>query len=118
MSHFVTKITFVPRDNDVKSVSIENVDYGLGTHIMEINSNIKEKFKDYQFRELNETGSYYDYVTILSHNEFINFHKTHFQFNQFNNSHKIEEFVKSFESSIDDIIRYNWVVVEVFEIDF
>ena len=118
MSHFVTKITFVPRDNDVKSVSIENVDYGLGNHIMEIKSNLDGKFKDYQFRELNETGSYFDYVTIMTHDEFINFHKTYFQFNQFNNSHRIEEFVKSFVSSIDDIIRYNWVVVEVFEIDF
>ena len=31
---FITKVTFVPMDNDVKSVSIENVDYGIGTHII------------------------------------------------------------------------------------
>lgn len=115
---FITKVTFVPRDNDVKSVSIENVDYGIGTHLMEINSNFKEKFKDYQVRELNETGSYFDYVTILSHNEFINFHKKFIKLNNSDNSLKLDEFVKSFINSNDDLIRYNWVIVEVFEIDF
>ena len=114
---FITKVSFVPRDNDVKSVSIENVNYGIGSYIMEINSNIKEKFKDYQFRELNETGSYYDYVTILSHNEFIQFHNKFIQLDN-HYSHKLDEFVKSFVNSTDEIIRYNWVVVEVFEIDF
>jgi hypothetical protein len=114
---FVTKVTFVPRDNGEKSVSIENVNYGIGSYIMEINSNIKEKFKDYQFRELNETGSYYDYVTILSHNEFIKFHNKFIQLDN-HYSHKLDEFVKSFVNSTDEITRYNWVVVEVFEIDF
>jgi hypothetical protein len=78
---------------------------------MEINSNIKEKFKDYQFRELNETGSYFDYVTILSHNEFINFHKKFIKLNNSDNSHKVYEFIKTFVNSIDELTRYNWVVV-------
>lgn len=114
MSHFVTKVSFVPRDSDVKSVSFENVDYGIGNHVMDIKSNIGERYKDYQFRVLNETGSYFDFVTIMSLDEFISFHNNYIQINQFNNSHKVDDFVKS----IDDSIRYNWVVVELFEVDF
>jgi hypothetical protein len=108
---FITKVTFVPRDNGEKSVSFENVDYGIGSQIMEIKSNLEVKFKDYQFRELNETGSYFDYVTVLSHDEFIQFHN---KFILLKNSNKLDEFIKS----LNELIRYNWVVVEVFEIDF
>jgi hypothetical protein len=111
---FITKVTFVPRDNDVKSVSIENIDYGIGKSIMEIKFSLEGKFKEYQFRELNETGSYFDYVTILSYDEFTSFHNKFFQSNNLNNSNKLEEFVKS----IDDSIRYNWIIVELFEVDF
>jgi len=111
---FITKVTFVPRDNHEKSVSFENIDYGIGTHISNIKTNLNYKFKDYQFREINETGSYFDYVTILSHNEFIIFHNKFIQSDNFNNSKKLDEFV----TSLDDTIRYNWIVVEVFEIDY
>lgn len=111
---FITKVSFVPRDNGEMSVSFENIDYGIGKYIMEINSNIKEKFKNYQFRELNETGSYFDFVTILTIDEFFNFHSNFLVLSPTNNSNQLDEFVKS----ISDNIRYNWVVIEVFEIDF
>jgi hypothetical protein len=81
---------------------------------MEIKSNLEDKFKDYHFRKLNETGSYFDFVTILSHNEFVIFHKKYIKSSQFNNSNIIDEFVQS----LDESVRYNWVIVEVFEIDF
>jgi hypothetical protein len=115
---FITKVSFVPRDDGEKSVSYENVDYGLGNHLTEIKSNIEGKFKDFQFRVLNETGSYFDYITILSLNEFIIFHKKFIKLNNSDNSHKLDEFIKTFINSNDDLIRYNWVIVEVFEIDF
>lgn len=109
---FVTKISFVPRDNGKTSTSFENVDYGFGNHITEIKSNLSERFKEYHFREINETGSYFDFVTILTIDEFFDFHSKFLS--PIKNSNNLDEFVKS----ISDNIRYNWVVIEVFEIDF
>ena len=111
---FVTKVSFVPRDNGKISTSFEGVDYGFGNFYSDIKSNLSEKFKEYRFREINETGSYFDFVTILTIDEFFEFHSKFLVLSPFNNSHNIDEFVKS----ISHTIRYNWVVVEIFEIDF
>ncbi len=111
---YVTKISFVPRDNGRVTISFENVDYGFGNNYSEVKSNIQNKFKKYQFREINETGSYFDFVTILSIDEYFDFHSKYLINSPFNYSENINKFIKS----IDDTIRYNWVVVEIFEIDF
>ena len=39
-------------DSEFVGVSIENVDYGIGTHIMEIKYNLEDKFKDYQLTDI------------------------------------------------------------------
>ena len=111
---FVTKVSFVPRDNGKISTSFEGVDYGFGNFYSDIKSNLSEKFKEYSFREINETGSYFDFVTILTIDEFFEFHSKYIVLSTFNNSNVIDDFVKS----INDTILYNWVVVEIFEIDF
>lgn len=111
---YVTKISFVPRDSGRVTTSFENVDYGFGNNVVEIKLNILERFKSYHFREINETGSYFDFVTVLTIDEFFDFHSKFLIPSQINNSESIDEFVKS----IDDTIRFNWVIVEIFEIDF
>ena len=74
---FSTKISFVPRDNGQRSVSFDEVDYGLvplGRGMNEMKDNILNNFKSLNFREINSNG-YYDYVSVLTIEEFLDFHK-------------------------------------------
>ena len=70
---FSVKISFVPRDNGKESYSFDIVDYGLlpiGGGIQRINDNLNNNFKTLNFREIYSDG-YYDFVTVLTIDEFI-----------------------------------------------
>jgi hypothetical protein len=107
---FSTKVSFVPRDNGEKSVSFNEIDYGLvpyGKGFLEMKDNILNNFKFLNFREIN--NYYFDYVTVLSIEEFIDFHKLH---------HKqsfISQELNQFISVKLPVVRFNWVVIEVYE---
>ena len=111
---FTTKVTFVPRDSGIQSVPFEKVDYDFGNYYSEITSNLKEKFREYNFKESNETGSYFDFVCLLSMYEFKKFHSLYFDSNPLSDLVIIDEFL----TNKLPIIKYNWVIIEIFEIDF
>jgi len=104
---FSTKITFVPRDNGEKSISFDNVDYGI-TGCYSVFDTVESKFKFLNFRTINSDG-YYDFVSILSYDEFMEFHK---------NYRKTEEDFIGKELSnflTKEKLRYNWVIIELYE---
>ena len=111
---FSTKISFVPRDCDVMSVSIDNIDIGLiphGRSIVEIEELLNLKFKSLNFRKI-YSNNFYDFVSVLTIEEFHNFYENEVNKNLINNLNlQIIEFTKNGK------IRYNWVIIEVNEND-
>jgi hypothetical protein len=109
---FSTKISFVPRDSGEKSISFDNVEYGLvplGRSIIELKEIIFNKTHSLNFREINSNG-YYDYVSVQSIDEFLDFHKLNIQEKSF----RIVE-LEQFISNELKKVRYNWVIIEVYE---
>lgn len=106
---FSTKVIFVPRDNRVPSVSIDNVNYGLpgNTNIFD---SVKNEYAFLNFREIWSSG-YYDFVATLTFEEFVDFHKKYYKDETRYNTDQIEKFL----SSIPPTMRYNWVLVVVYE---
>lgn len=105
---FSSKITFVPRDNGEKSISFNEVDYRLvplGKVMSVITENLFNKLKSLNFREIN--NHYIDFVSVLTIEEFLDFHKNNHQ----DSDQNVERFIQN------DIqkIRYNWVIIEVYE---
>ncbi len=111
---FKTKISFVPRDSGTPSISFESVNYGFGNFYSDIKNNLKTTFKRYKFRELNETGSYTDFICLLSIEEFTKFHFQFFDKTTMFGDKSINEFLITKVPNT----RYNWVIIEINEIDF
>ena len=109
---FSTKITFVPRDNGEKSVSFNGIYFGLGTDYTSIIKNLENKFKELSFRNLNETSSYEDFVTVLSINEFKKFYKN-LDSNDFYNYLNLD--LDNYMNNNESEVRYNWVIIEINE---
>jgi len=109
MTTFSTKISFVPRDSGVKSVSFDLVDYGLVLSgiITNIKENLQDKFEHLNFRVIN--NHYYDFVSVLEWEEFLEFHKK-YQTDGFSNDD-----INSFMKKYNDKVIYNWVVIEIYE---
>lgn len=108
---FSTKITFVPRDNEEKSVSFDHVNIGVGTSF-DMGKLLSEKFKSLTFREI-LSDVYYDYVSILTFEEFQTFYESNL-----NTNILPETEMKRFELTRSGQVRYNWVIIEVYEWDF
>jgi hypothetical protein len=109
---FSTKITFVPRDSDQKSLSFNHVDIGLippGKGMLDMKENILENFKSFYFREIGSQGGY-DYVSTLTFEEFEEFYKSNFGILS-NNNPQLTQFLITSTGRI----RYNWVVIEINE---
>jgi hypothetical protein len=107
---FSTKITFVPRDSGEKSVSFDGVHYGLDNIMKElVHTETKDLviFKCLTFREIGQF--YYDYVTTLNFEEFLEFHPIHHKPSYLPN--RLNEFL---EKEVKKT-RYNWVIIEVYE---
>lgn len=107
---FSTKISFVPRDSGEKSVSFDEVDYGLvplGNGFVEMKDNILNNFKSFNFREISDF--YTDFVAVLETKEFLHFHEIHHK------CHFEEQPLKKFISEDINLVQYNWVVIEVYE---
>jgi hypothetical protein len=107
---FSTKVTFVPRDSGEKSVSFDMVDYGLDNipykHVRTKTKGIVQ-FESLIFREI---GAYYfDYVATLNFEEYLEFHPIHHKTSYLPNT--LNEFL---EKEVEKI-RYNWVIIEVYE---
>ena len=107
---FSTKISFVPRDTGEKSVSFNEVDYGLvpfGHGFTEMKENIFNNFQSLNFREIK--NYYFDFVSVQTIEEFLDFHNTHLK--SFHGDQDLKWFI------INELpkIRYNWVVIEVYE---
>lgn len=107
---FSTKISFVPRDSGQKSVSFNEVEYGLvplGRGMTEMADNILNNFKSLHFREIN--NYYSDYVSVVTIDEFLDFHKLHHK------THIGEQELIEFLHTGLQKVRYNWVIIEVYE---
>ncbi|HCY75964.1 MAG TPA: hypothetical protein DHV28_08575 [Ignavibacteriales bacterium] len=104
---FSTKVTFVPRDSETPSLSYDMVDYGLNPNVKgfpkwELNGFVD--FKSLHFRVLS-SGTYIDFVSVLSFEEFLVFIK----------EHKLGKTLTQFSLTDLKKVRYNWVIIEVYE---
>ena len=110
MTAFSTKISFVPRDSGVKSISFDIVDYGLIPFAEDVTS-IKKNLIDSNSNNLHfrMIDDYYtDFVTVLKWEEFIEFHKKH-------TTDANNESINSFMDTYNGKVRYNWVIIEIYE---
>lgn len=103
---FSTKISFVPRDAGEKSMSFDMVDYGLDNGSV---LNVKDSFnsKLLNYREIN--NYYFDFVSVLTIEEFLEFHKIHCKHGD------REKVLNQFLSKDIKTVQYSWVIIEVYE---
>jgi hypothetical protein len=109
---FSTKITFVPKDTDVKSVSFNGVDIGLvpiggGMDVMK--NVLFERFKSLHFRQILSLDGI-DFVSTLTIEEFEYFYNEHVN----KSSNSIQDLNQFIITKIGKT-RYNWVIIEVYE---
>jgi len=107
---FSTKFSFVPLDSGIPSISFDRLDYGfvpLSSNIRVIEENLNTNFKHLNFRKIGDY--YYDFVTVLSWEEFLDFHS------KIGNDNLISQDISSFITNYKEEVRYNWVVIEVYE---
>jgi len=108
---FSTKISFVPRDSGEMSISFDNVNYGITGFSTDVFKSVKNEFAFLNFKEF-YSGAYYDFVAVLSFEEFIDFHKKYYKANP---SHHLTEELEKFLYITASKIRYNWVLIVVYE---
>jgi hypothetical protein len=106
---FSVKISFVPGDSGKECYSFDLVDYGLipiGGDIQCIKDNFYNNFKTLNFREIYADG-YYDFVSVLTMDEFMYFHNAH----QKDGDRQVNEFILHGMQKI----KYSWVIIVIYE---
>jgi hypothetical protein len=88
-------ITFLPKDSQKKPITFDMVDYGLDSsgRVDVIEKELSTKFKHLNFKKIGEY--YYDFVSYLTLNEFLEFHKINTS-KEFKNN-DINSFIKKYK---------------------
>lgn len=109
MTTFSTKISLVPRDSGKESLTFDSVNYGLvpNGNINQVEENLTTNYSYLNFRKIG--NYYYDFVSVLNWEEFQEFHQRN------NKDDFRNEQISSFMEHYKDDVRYNWVIIEVYE---